>query len=190
MLLDEPFSSLDTGLRDQLRSATAQILSNAGIATLLVTHDQDEAMSFADQLVILREGRLIQSGLPRDLYLAPADPATAAFLGPAIILDAEIRDGVAHCMLGAVPLADAHRPLPNSARILLRPEQLQLSQASADDADSWHLTAIHYVGASARVTIERAAHSQTLSFETAAYDISPLGSPAKVTVFGSAWAFA
>ena len=62
-------------------------------------------MVFAEQLVVLRDGRLIQAGRPRDLYLAPADAETAAFLGPAIILDADIRDGLARCSLGAIPLA-------------------------------------------------------------------------------------
>ena len=66
-------------------------------------------MSFADQLVVLRDGALVQAGRPRELYLAPADPATAAFLGPAIILDAEIRDGIAHCALGDLPVSQSQR---------------------------------------------------------------------------------
>ena len=82
MLLDEPFSALDTGLREQIRRATADILADAGIATVLVTHDREEAMSFADQLVVLREGRLVQAGRPRDLYLSPVDGATAHSSAP------------------------------------------------------------------------------------------------------------
>jgi iron(III) transport system ATP-binding protein len=190
MLLDEPFSALDTGLRDQLRSATAQILARAGIATLLVTHDQDEAMSFADQLVILREGRLIQAGRPRDLYLSPADPITAAFLGPAIILDADIRDGVAQCALGAVPLAPTSRAAPGRAQILLRPEQLQLSTAPAESRADWRLTTVDHVGSIARVTIERAGEPGLLSFETIAHNLPAPDAAVSIAVAGQAWAFA
>src|SRR5687767_2034578 len=124
MLLDEPFAALDTGLREQLRQTTAQLLSEAGIATVLVTHDREEAMVFADQLVVLRDGRLIQAGPPRNLYLAPADPETAALLGAAIVLDAEIKDGVARCSLGLVPVEASHLANEADTSILLRPEQL------------------------------------------------------------------
>src|SRR5690606_21017684 len=105
MLLDEPFSALDTGLRDQLRAATAEILAATGIATMLVTHDREEAMGFADQLVVLRDGRLAQAGKPRELYLAPVDAEVGQFLGPAVILDAEVSGGTARCLLGSVPVA-------------------------------------------------------------------------------------
>ena len=65
MLLDEPFSALDAGLREQMREATAAILERARVTTILVTHDQEEAMGFAGQLVVLRAGRLIQAGPPQ-----------------------------------------------------------------------------------------------------------------------------
>ena len=67
MLLDEPFSALDTGLRSAMRKMVARLLSDAGITTILVTHDQSEALSFADQLAVMRQGRLVQSGHPMDL---------------------------------------------------------------------------------------------------------------------------
>jgi iron(III) transport system ATP-binding protein len=185
MLLDEPFSALDTGLRDQLRSATAQILRTAGIATLLVTHDQDEAMSFADQLVVLREGRLVQAGRPRDLYLRPVDAVTAAFLGPSIVLDAELGGGAARSVLGTVPLPEEQHSCTGRARILLRPVQLHLT---ADSDGAWALTTVALVGASAQVTVEHIAQPQTLSFETAAQDVPSVGSLARIDVSGTAWA--
>ncbi len=126
MLLDEPFSALDTGLRAQTRKAIGDVLRQEGIATLLVTHDQAEALTFADQLAVMRGGRLVQSGRPRDVYSRPADPATAAFLGEAIILPAEMTDGHAHCVLGRLPLSDP----ATSARqgtIMLRPEQITIA---------------------------------------------------------------
>jgi iron(III) transport system ATP-binding protein len=131
MLLDEPFSALDTGLRDTMRRAVADVLQRAGVASLLVTHDQSEALSFADQVAVLREGRLVQAGSPQSLYFAPADPLTASFLGEAVVLDASIRAGYADCRLGRLPVQG---PAPDgAARIMLRPEQLRLGKR-ADDA--------------------------------------------------------
>src|SRR5262245_32148752 len=73
MLLDEPFSALDTSLRASTRKAVADLLGQAGITTILVTHDQAEALSFADQVAVMRDGKLPQVGTPRELYLRPRD---------------------------------------------------------------------------------------------------------------------
>ena len=196
MLLDEPLSALDAGLREQLRSATRQILADAGIATILVTHDQEEAMSFADQLVVLREGRLIQAGRPSDLYLAPADPATAAFLGPAIILQADIRDGVARCALGDLPVSNAQRISAKAAQILLRPEQLRIAPAASDTAMTpWRLEKVEQAGPAAHVTmrpvaaVPQAGLSLPLSFKTTGADLPPQGTTVTLEISGMAYLF-
>ena len=129
MLLDEPFSALDTGLRAATRKAVAQLLSVAGITTILVTHDQAEALSFADQVAVMRDGRLAQVGRPRDLYLRPADPATATFLGDAVVLPARLEGGLADCALGRITVGDRQRT--GAVLIMLRPEQLQLEEIPA-----------------------------------------------------------
>src|SRR5262249_1277687 len=90
MLLDEPFSALDTRLRASARKAVARVLSAARMTTILVTHDQSEALSFADQIAVLREGRLLQVGTPRELYLRPKDAMIAEFMGDAIVLPARV----------------------------------------------------------------------------------------------------
>ena len=130
MLLDEPFSALDTGLRSAMRKMVARLLSDAGITTILVTHDQSEALSFADQLAVMRQGRLVQSGRPMDLYQYPVDEQTALFLGEAVVMPARIEAGWAHCALGRVPVDSQTRQ--GTTRIMLRPEQLLLS--TTDDA--------------------------------------------------------
>ena len=132
MLLDEPFSALDTGLRASTRKAVARLLASANITTILVTHDQSEALSFADQVAVMREGRLVQSGRPLDLYLRPDDPAIASFLGEAIVLTAQLAGGWADCALGRIAVDDALRVGP--ARIMLRPEQLLVTEVAADAA--------------------------------------------------------
>jgi iron(III) transport system ATP-binding protein len=124
MLLDEPFSALDTGLRSAMRTLVARLLADAGVTTILVTHDQSEALSFADQLAVMRLGRLVQSGHPLDLYRYPDDEQTALFLGDAVVMPARIEAGWAHCDLGRLPVNN-HRN-NRCAQIMLRPEQLQL----------------------------------------------------------------
>jgi len=145
MLLDEPFSALDTGLRDAMRRLVANALRAAGVTTILVTHDQSEALSFADQLVVLRAGRVAQAGAPRDLYLKPADPDTARFLGEAIIAPAEIEGGWATCFLGRAP-ADAS--CSGARLVMLRPEQIALTRNPPADAGAARavVTEVEYGG--------------------------------------------
>jgi iron(III) transport system ATP-binding protein len=134
MLLDEPFSALDTGLRASMRKAVAELLEQAGIATILVTHDQAEALSFADQVAVMRDGAFSQVGTPRDLYLRPKDRMIAEFLGDSIILPARISGGIAECAIGPIGADSTSRR--DVARIMLRPEQVFLEPASrADVAD-------------------------------------------------------
>ncbi|KPA97762.1 TOBE domain-containing protein, partial [Pseudomonas asplenii] len=127
----EPFSALDTGLRAAMRKMVARLLSDAGVTTILVTHDQAEALSFADQLAVMRQGRLVQAGAPMDLYLRPVDEDTAVFLGDAVILPARIEDGWAECELGKVPVNN--EGLHGPAQIMLRPEQLQLAMPGSGE---------------------------------------------------------
>lgn len=124
MLLDEPFSALDTGLRAATRKATADLLEQAGVASILVTHDQQEALSFASQIAVIRNGRFTQVGSPVDVYSRPVDEETALFLGDALIFQAQVHDGVARCCLGDVPVSNPQ--YSGSGRIMLRPEQLMM----------------------------------------------------------------
>ena len=132
MLLDEPFSALDTGLRASTRKAVAQLLGAAGITTILVTHDQAEALSFADQVAVMRGGLLVQAGRPLDLYLRPRDAAVAGFLGDSIVLPAQLAGGWADCALGRIAVNDSGRQ--GAAQIMLRPEQLQVAEVPAEAA--------------------------------------------------------
>ncbi|RUW83117.1 ABC transporter ATP-binding protein, partial [Mesorhizobium sp. M1E.F.Ca.ET.063.01.1.1] len=119
MLLDEPFSALDTGLRASMRKAVAELLEEAGITTILVTHDQAEALSFASQVAVMRDGLFSQVGTPRELYFQPKDRMVAEFLGDAIIVPAKIADGFAISPLGRIAVDIAERR--DVARIMLRP---------------------------------------------------------------------
>jgi ABC-type Fe3+/spermidine/putrescine transport system ATPase subunit len=90
LLLDEPLSSLDTGLRETMRAELVQIFRRLKITTINVTHDQDEAMSMSDRIIVLREGKVQQIGTPIELYLQPVNVFVASFMGPANLLSGEI----------------------------------------------------------------------------------------------------
>ena len=124
MLFDEPFSALDAGLRANMREMVKARLAAEGLTGILVTHDQQEALSFADQLVVLEQGRIVQAGDPRDLYLQPRTESLARFLGDAVVIDAEVAGGEAMTPLGRLKVGRITTPGP--ARILLRPEQIRL----------------------------------------------------------------
>jgi iron(III) transport system ATP-binding protein len=124
MLLDEPFSALDAGLRVATRKAVARTLAEAGVTTILVTHDQGEALSFADQVAVMRRGELAQIGNPFVVYTRPSDRETAEFLGDAVILDAELQGSLATCALGGIPV---RRPTcQGKVHLMLRPEQIRI----------------------------------------------------------------
>jgi iron(III) transport system ATP-binding protein len=124
MLLDEPFSALDAGLRANMREMVKRRLQADRITGILVTHDQQEALSFADQLAVLEEGHVVQVGSPRELYLQPRTEMLARFLGDALILEAEVRGSEVETPLGRVRVPRATRD--GAAKIMLRPEQVRL----------------------------------------------------------------
>jgi iron(III) transport system ATP-binding protein len=90
LLLDEPLSNLDARLRDRLRVQLREIQTQLKITALYVTHDQNEALSLADRIVVMRAGRVLQSGAPIEIYAAPSSSAVAAFLGYSNVFDAAI----------------------------------------------------------------------------------------------------
>ena len=128
LLLDEPFSSLDATLRGTVREEVSALLRRQGTTTVLVTHDQEEALSLADSVAVLRDGKIIQQGSPTDIYKAPADARLAGFLGEANLIEATFGDGRAQTPLGALELrGDRLRPASAGGTVVVRPEQLQVS---------------------------------------------------------------
>jgi len=127
VLLDEPFSALDTGLRAALREDVRVALRVTGATAVLVTHDQQEALSTADVVAVLQGGAIAQAGSPADLYRAPRDLDVATFVGEAVVLDAVLRGGdAADCALGTLPVRAADRAPGARGTVVLRPEQLLL----------------------------------------------------------------
>jgi iron(III) transport system ATP-binding protein len=155
VLLDEPFGSLDASLRVELRHDVGRILDEAGTTTVLVTHDQDEALAFADQIALLNGGRILACADPRSLYRDPPQVAVAASLGEANILAAEIDAGGARCALGTVELHSSGDPQPRGpSRLLIRPEQLTLHPQAVEGASTAVVTELQYHGHDALVQLE------------------------------------
>ena len=128
VLLDEPFSSLDASLRAEVRAEVIGVLRDTGTTAVLVTHDQDEALSSADRVAIMRDGRITQEATPREIYQRPADPQTAAFIGTANLVTGIYGDGQVTTAFGRHQLSPGQlTPAPGRVTVLIRPEQLHLS---------------------------------------------------------------
>ncbi|TFV63736.1 UNVERIFIED_ORG: ABC transporter ATP-binding protein [Bacillus sp. AZ43] len=189
VLLDEPFSSLDAALREETRAAVSRALTASGATAVLVTHDQAEALSMADQVAVLRGGRLVQLTDPRTLYRRPGDLDVATFVGEAVVLDAELRDGVAHCVLGELPCEhpSGGTVADGPARVLLRPEQLRLS-APRPDAPVARVRTVDFYGHDSRVCLDLAGGPSVTARLDGADPLTP-GDAVSVTVRGTALAF-
>ena len=133
VLLDEPFASLDAGLRVALREEVASILRAAGTSALLVTHDQQEALSLADVVVVMRDGRVDQAGTPEAVYGRPATRWAAEFLGAAEVLPGTARNGTVDCELGRFP---ADRGLQGAVEVVVRPESLAIGAAGGSNGSA------------------------------------------------------
>ncbi|KDE39326.1 Ferric iron ABC transporter, ATP-binding protein [Nitrincola lacisaponensis] len=149
MLLDEPFSGLDTTLRAQVREETAHVLKERGVATLLVTHDPEEAMAMADRIKILgADGHLRQSGTPDEVYFRPADTFVAGLFGPINRLSGYVEQGYVPTPLGRVPAPGHADGAP--VQILVRPEGLKIGVAGGVLVD---LVSVRQLGVTKEITI-------------------------------------
>ena len=124
LLMDEPFSGLDNRLRDGIRDETLEILKEEGAAVLLVTHEPEEAMRMADEIALMRDGRIVQQGAPYNVYNAPVDKAAAAFFS-----DINVIRGRVHGALTDTPFGQFLAPgVPDGTEvdIVIRPQHLKI----------------------------------------------------------------
>lgn len=121
ILLDEPFSNLDASLRARVRAEVVDILRNAGTTAVLVTHDQEEALSMSDFVAVMHHGRVVQAARPADLYLRPVDEWVAGFLGDADFVLGDAVGGKIATAAGIFPTDLAGR-----VRVMIRPEDVVL----------------------------------------------------------------
>ncbi len=185
MLLDEPFSSLDTGLRAATRKAVSRLLADAGVTTLLVTHDQEEALSIADQIAVMRDGRFTQVGAPQDVYRRPNDRFTAEFLGDCIALPCTVTAGIAECALGRIPVQTSLGDGP--ATLALRPEQLVATVVSDSEGRESVGTVIatEFLGHDVLLTIDPDADIAPIIVRQHSLDPPSLDAKVRIEVIGN-----
>jgi len=159
VLLDEPFDALDAGLRAQVRGEVRETLRAAGATALLVTHDQEEALSLADTVAVMRGGQIVQAADPQTLYRDPVDAEIARFVGEAVLLEGRLDGDCAETALGRVLTRGANAGNGARATLMLRPEQILCQDAGLADSDERPRgrvlsTAFYGHDATARIVLE------------------------------------
>ncbi len=141
LLLDEPFGALDARVRQELRRWLDDLHRELGVTSLFVTHDQEEALELANEVIVMHLGRVEQVGTPNDVYNHPASPFVAGFIGSANVLNGTVRDG--HLVFGEHRLPGAaHLPDGATAHAYIRPIDVRITQGAPS-------------GYSYRTTVER-----------------------------------
>lgn len=131
ILLDEPFSNLDAALRSQVRAEVRQILRQAQATAIFVTHDQEEALSLADEVAVMMDGHLVQTDTPQKLYRRPVNKQVATFLGNANFLPGQAGQGQVVCELGSFATTCIHT---GQVEVMLHPEDVLLTPNPAGSA--------------------------------------------------------
>ena len=131
MLLDEPFSGLDRRLRDRVRNDTLDVLRELSVATLLVTHDSEEAMLMSDRIALMRDGAIVQSGTASELYSRPESAFAASFFGEVNVIEGTAQGGAV-----ATPMGTLAAPYKDGCQVsvFIRPEGLSLEEKTEYEA--------------------------------------------------------
>jgi putative spermidine/putrescine transport system ATP-binding protein len=150
LLLDEPLTALDASLRERLRSELDRLLRSVGITTIYVTHDQAEAMTLGDRVVVMRAGAIAQIGSPREIYFEPANRFVAEFIGAANIVEGAAAGGAIIVAGGRLPIADA--TAHGKVTAMIRPETIAIVPLEESHV-SGRVEAVRFVGDRQRVTV-------------------------------------
>lgn len=140
MLMDEPFSSLDTGLRDKIRDDTLALLKDSGAATLLVTHDPEEAMRMADRIALMRDGRLVQEGPSNWVYRNPDGPFCCSFFSNVNKLESVVNKGIAVTPLGEIEVDRIENGV--FVEVFVRPEAIKICEHVEGNASAIEATVV------------------------------------------------
>ncbi len=133
LLLDEPFAALDAHLRAEIRHDVQTVLAELQMTAIMVTHDQDEALSIADKVAVLRDGVIVQVDSPRAIYNRPIDSDVATFLGDAVIVEGTIQGNKVSTPLGSLALSKEF-PEGTKGTVAIRPENFYLQPHLAGDS--------------------------------------------------------
>ena len=165
LLLDEPFGSLDPRVRVELRAWLRRLHAATHLTTVMVTHDQEEALELADLIVVMHRGRVEQVGGPRDVYQRPETPFVASFVGGANVLSGRVAGGRA--TLGALPVALPAHGMPDGAsvRAIVRPHDVRIAKVGPGGAVAvGTVSRVANLGATVRLTLDLPA-GETIAVE-------------------------
>jgi sulfate transport system ATP-binding protein len=156
LLLDEPFGALDAKVRVELREWLADFQQKTGVTTILVTHDQEEALELSEHVVLLQEGKVVQAGSPHDVYDRPSTPFVASFLGGANVLHGEMKDG--RVDIGAMAV-DGPQGAENGVKVraFVRPQDIRIEKSNepaANDVQLARVLRMTRVGGQVKLTVE------------------------------------
>jgi sulfate transport system ATP-binding protein len=152
LLLDEPFGALDARVRQDLRRWLDDLHRELGVTSLLVTHDQEEALELANQIVVMHEGKIEQVGTPDEIYDAPATSFVAGFVGSANVLHGSVQGG--HVHLGAMRVPGAgHLEEGSAATAFVRPHDIRLADPAATDSVEATVERVTSLGWLTRLTL-------------------------------------
>jgi iron(III) transport system ATP-binding protein len=188
VLLDEPFASLDAHMRASVREEVQRILQASATTTLLVTHDQDEALSLSDRVAVLRDGQIAQYATPQELYARPLDDRLARFVGEANLIEGVLDGAFVDTPLGKLPALWHGEPLPSSCAVsvLIRPEQIDLHPADSETGFAGRIVRTGYHGHDAvlHVQVNQAETAEHLLVRTLGETQLSPGSAVKLDVRG------
>ena len=179
LLFDEPLSNLDAKLRRRVRDDIRELQLRLNLTVVYVTHDQQEALAVSDQIIVMSQSVVAQSGRPRELYEEPANLFVADFIGDANLVDAEISGGpgdMARVRLASLQLELPRRGVPSgSAMVAIRPDALLLAwDKPQQPALPGHITKSAYLGTHMEYTVECALGSLFV-VDPATADPYPIG---------------
>jgi iron(III) transport system ATP-binding protein len=178
MLLDEPLSALDARVRVRLRGEIRSLQQRVGITTVLVTHDQEEALSMADRIVVMKDGAIEQVGTPPEVYGRPATPFVADFVGKTNLLPARHADE-GHVQVGPQRFAcavDGAASREEALRLFFRPEDVVVRGVNGTTPNSAAATVekVEFLGAFSRLTFRLEGIDQPLFADLSVNDIAEL----------------
>jgi iron(III) transport system ATP-binding protein len=187
LLMDEPFSNLDRRMRDAVREDTVALLRETGATCIMVTHDPEEAMQIADRIVLMREGRILQSGSPEMLYRKPVDITAARFFCDLNEIPGEIRDGSIQTSLGSFP---ARGKTDGPGFLCIRPQGIQIQPIG--QGTMGRIQAVRFLGEMMQVDLRvqdveqplRARIRQSSGLKRGS-DVGIAIDPQEILVFGS-----
>jgi putative spermidine/putrescine transport system ATP-binding protein len=179
LLLDEPLASLDKNLRLKMQDEIRSLQRTLGIAAVMVTHDQEEAMAMGDQLVLLASGRIEQHGTPRELYARPASVFAARFIGAANVFDVvdSVADSVTVDGGHVLPLPHASHDAPT--HVVIRPESVRI-RPGGEGALQGRVLDVNDIGSRSRVLVELEGIARPFVVEASATEVRGLERGARI----------